>query len=110
MDHKLRVLVRLDVDRTAAVIAVNGCLTEINYRALLPIARRACALIGGLSVTVDLTGARHIEGNSIDSLERALSLMSASMGASGKIMVQAPSMLPVCPALTLSRQMQEVAA
>ncbi|GAB3552245.1 hypothetical protein GCM10027404_22510 [Arthrobacter tumbae] len=110
MNHKLRVLVRLDVDRTAAVLAVNGCFTEINYRALLPIARRACALIGGLSVTVDLTGARHIEGNAIGSLEQALNMMLAGMGTSGKIAVQAPPIPPVCPALALSQRAQEVAA
>lgn len=110
MDHKLRVIVRLNVDRPAAVLTVNGCLTEANYRALLPIARRACALIDGLSVTVDLTGARHIEGNSIHSLEQALNLLSSSMGTRGKITVQAPATLPTCPALSLSHQAQEVAA
>ncbi|GAB3553517.1 hypothetical protein GCM10027404_26160 [Arthrobacter tumbae] len=110
MDHKLRVLVRLDVDRTAAVLAVNGCLTETNYFALLPIARRAHSLIRGLSVTVDLTGARHIDANSIDLLERALTAVPAHTAPSDAFRVQIPAALPECPALFYSSQVEEVAA
>lgn len=47
MDHKLRVLVGLDIDSTTAVLEVIRCLTESNCLALVPIIRRTAALVDG---------------------------------------------------------------
>lgn len=68
MDHKLRVLVRLDIDRNSAVLAINGCLTSESYRALLPIIRRASALMNGLAVVVDLSNAMHVDRAAAEAL------------------------------------------
>ncbi|GAB3537111.1 hypothetical protein GCM10027403_20200 [Arthrobacter tecti] len=110
MNHKLRVLVRLDIDCTAAVVAVTGCLTEINYLALLPIVRRANALINGLAVTVDLTGAKHVDDNSPALLRHALTEMQLAEDEAKSISIATRPDLPVCPARARTQQQQEVAA
>lgn len=61
MEHKLRILVRLDMDRCSAVLVVDGCLTMDSYGALLPVVRRVSALVDGLNIVVDLRDATHID-------------------------------------------------
>jgi hypothetical protein len=60
VDHKIRVLVRLDVDTTSAYLEVAGCLTPLSCQALFPILDRVSGLLPNLYVTVDLHGAAHI--------------------------------------------------
>ncbi|MCZ2404621.1 hypothetical protein IV498_15900 [Paenarthrobacter sp. Z7-10] len=98
MDHKLHVLVRLDVDSTAAVLEVSGCLTESNCPALLPIIRRAAVLVEGLCVKVDLQQAKHIDLAGL----RALQLLSTgrqpkAAGGDVSFTITSPAVLPACP-------------
>ncbi|MCC3267216.1 hypothetical protein [Arthrobacter gengyunqii] len=92
MDHKLRVLVRLDADPADAVLHVSGCLTADSCRALPPLVREAAALVDGNRITVDLTKARHIEREAVAFLRSG-----TDFGKSG-LMVKCPDPLPQCPA------------
>lgn len=78
MDHKLRVLVRLDLDRSAAVLEVSGCLTAETCDALVSVIRRTGTLIegvgvvGGMVTVVDLRDADHIDSQALKELHRAI--------------------------------------
>ncbi|WP_200947917.1 hypothetical protein [Arthrobacter sp. Soil763] len=61
MNHKLRVLVRVDIDPGHVILEVSGCLTQANYPALLHIMRRASRLSAGSDVCIDLHGASHLD-------------------------------------------------
>lgn len=104
MDHELRVLVRLDIDATSAVLEVNGCLTEKSCQALLPVIRRAGSLIPGLDVIVDLSHARYIEASALDILHQlnpapgAVIPRAAIDGRQTFVHITAPAVLPICPA------------
>lgn len=108
MEHKLQVLVRRDIDRTGAVLQVNGCLTDSSYEALFPLIRRARSLAGGLTVVVDLSGAKHID---VDALH-FLDVFTANENAAGsrRISVRAPRVIPRCPALKRSTPIFEQVA
>lgn len=95
MDHKLRVLVRLDIDRNSAVLAVNGCLTCESYRALVPVIRRTSALINGLDVLIDLCNAIHIDGAAADALKESINADYLHHDV-GIVSVQLPDVYPVC--------------
>jgi hypothetical protein len=105
VDHKIRVLVRLDVDTTSAHLEVAGCLTPLSCQALFPILDRVRGLTPDLCITVDLNGASHIE-------DAAMALLQATTGAvlytaarpggsaslvPGKVRILAPSEWPSCP-------------
>lgn len=96
MDHKLRVLIRIDIDQTSAVLVVHGCLTETNYQALLVLARRAQSLTVGLAVAVDLTGAKHVDAFAVDQLRHGIPADASQRH--GYIDVMAPIVLPQCVA------------
>ncbi|MGO4192383.1 hypothetical protein AB4Y67_12010 [Arthrobacter sp. YAF17] len=61
MNHKLRVLVRVDVDPGHVTLEVTGCLTQSDFPALLHIMRRAGRLGAGADVVIDLHGASHLD-------------------------------------------------
>lgn len=61
MNHKLRVLVRVDIDPGHVILEVSGCLTQANYPALLHIMRRASRLAAGSDVCIDLHSASHLD-------------------------------------------------
>ena len=61
MNHKLRVLVRVDVDPGRVTLEVAGCLTQANYPVLLHIMRRARRLSPKQDITVDLHSASHLD-------------------------------------------------
>lgn len=61
VNHKLRVLVRVDVDPGQVTLEVTGCLTQASYPALLHIVRRASRLAAGADVCIDLHGASHLD-------------------------------------------------
>lgn len=71
MDHKLSVTVQVDLDGRTIRILATGCLTEASQRALHPLIRRARDLTSGVHVTVDLTGARHVEAVGVNLLRWA---------------------------------------
>ena len=54
MNHKLRVLVRVDADPGHVTLEVAGCLTRASYPALLHIMRRASRLAAGSDTSIDL--------------------------------------------------------
>lgn len=61
MNHKLRVLVRVDVDPGLVTLEVTGCLTQSEFPSLLHIMRRAGRLGAGTDVLVDLHGSSHLD-------------------------------------------------
>lgn len=61
MNHKLRVLVRVDSDPGRVTLEVTGCLTQANYPVLLHIMRRGRRLSPEQNITVDLHSASHLD-------------------------------------------------
>ncbi|WP_155852634.1 hypothetical protein [Arthrobacter sp. H14] len=110
MDHKLRVLVRLDIDSTSAVVNVTGCLTGNNCKALFPVIRRAGAFAGGLAVAVDLSEAEHIDGPGLERLRQFCTGELNGEPAPEEVAVIAPAGLPQCPALMIGDPAMGVAA
>ncbi len=72
MDHKLSVLVQIDLDGAYVRLIVTGCLTEANQHVLYPLVRRARTLIPPVTVSVDLAAAGHVEPNALDLLRWAI--------------------------------------
>ena len=72
MDHKLSVLVQVDVDGRYVRLLVTGCLTETNQHALYPLIRRARMLIPPVTVSIDLATAEHVEAVAVDLLRWAI--------------------------------------
>lgn len=72
MDHKLSVTVQVDLDGKNVRIIATGCLTRASQRALQALIGRAHTLTSGIHVTVDLTGAHHVEAAGVDLLRQAL--------------------------------------
>lgn len=72
VDHKLSVLVQMDLENRSVRLVVTGCVTEANQHVLYPLVRRARTLIPPVSVSVDLTAARHVEAIAVDLLRWAI--------------------------------------
>ncbi|WP_298584843.1 hypothetical protein [uncultured Kocuria sp.] len=89
MDHKLSVLVQVDLDGAYVRLVVTGCLTGANHHVLYPLVRRARTLIPPVTVTVDLTTAGHVEEGAVDLLRWALEHDGPTPGA-GPAKVLAP--------------------
>ncbi len=98
MNHKLRVLIRLDIDRTSATLSVTGCLTESSAPALFPLIRRAGAMIKGPKIIVELDQAKHVDQAGIDLLKKFAADPTLSRCAHA-INISVPAALPLCPAL-----------
>jgi hypothetical protein len=54
MRSKLKFLIHLDVDMSAARIQVRGRVTERNLGAVYAVARRTSTIVSGLAVVLDL--------------------------------------------------------
>lgn len=93
MDHKLSVLVQIDLQGAYVRLVVTGCLTEANQHALHPVIALARTLIPAVSVTVDLSGASHVEAGAVDLLRWAVTHHETSDGT-GPVEVLAPIHLP----------------
>ena len=72
VDHKLSVLVQIDLDDRGVRLVVTGCLTERNHHVLHPLIRRARTLAPPVTVTVDLTRTEHVEAIAVDLLRWAI--------------------------------------
>jgi hypothetical protein len=59
MEHILRVLVRIDTNRSSACIELRGCLVPENCPDLLDILQHTATL--GAHVVINLTKATHLE-------------------------------------------------
>lgn len=82
MDHKLSVLVQIDLDGAYVRLAVTGCLTEANQHVLYPLIHRARTLIPPVTVSVELTAAAHVEAAAVDLLRWAIDHDETPDGAS----------------------------
>jgi len=115
VDHKLRALVRLDMDCASAAIKITGCLTDDSCKALFPLIRRLQGSSPHLTVTVDLTDATHIESRGLEMLQlfRQGEPVDTAMHDEpfiGALHMMVPENLPQCPASTVRQRVSGVAA
>ncbi|MFI7494747.1 hypothetical protein ACH9D2_08505 [Kocuria sp. M4R2S49] len=95
MDHRLSVLVQVDLGGAYVRLAVTGCLTEANQHVLYPLVRRARTLIPPVTVSVDLTAADHVEAIAVDLLRWAVDHDGTMGGAgAGAVELVVPDDLP----------------
>lgn len=97
MNHKLRVLVRVDVDPGQVTLEVTGCLTQPDFPALMHFIRSAGRFAPGTGVSVDLYGASHLDPEILLQL-RELADSSPGQGGTGDLRVALlePADLPFC--------------
>ncbi|MDP9981172.1 hypothetical protein J2W14_000548 [Pseudarthrobacter oxydans] len=108
MNHKLRVLVRVDVDPGLVTLEVTGCLTQSDFPSLLHIMRRAGRLGAGTDVLVDLHGSSHLDPEILLQL-RSIADTGVSAGPGGvargvtaaeeqpfRVTLAEPADLPIC--------------
>ncbi|GGG71143.1 hypothetical protein GCM10011374_39760 [Kocuria dechangensis] len=93
MDHKLSVLVQVDLHGTYVRLVVTGCVTETNQHALHPLIVRAQTLIPSGMVTVDLTCAEHVEAAAVEQLRAAVD-HDQTLSRCGLVEVLSPARLP----------------
>ncbi|WP_043445834.1 hypothetical protein [Arthrobacter sp. L77] len=100
MSHKLRITINLDLDLRQARMEVNGCLTEENCQALLPIIRRCFRILRDPRVVIDTSKAQHIDTEGIDALRRLGigQVDHTAFDLPGSCSLVVPDDLPVCPA------------
>ena len=109
VNHKLRVLVRVDVDPGHVTLEVTGCLTQSDFPSLLHIMRRAGRLGAGTDVLVDLHGSSHLDPEILLQLRSIADGSGAAAGsgagtpagtAAGKepfrVTLAEPADLPIC--------------
>ncbi|MCU1562752.1 MAG: hypothetical protein JWN05_1131 [Arthrobacter sp.] len=104
MNHKLRVLVRVEADPGRVTLEVTGCLTRPDSPALLHIMRRAGRLGAGADVTLNLHGASHLDPEVLLELRRMAAagpLAGPDAWATGgawpfSFTLDEPAELPIC--------------
>jgi len=111
VNHKLRVLVRVDVDPGHVTLEVTGCLSQANYPDLLHMMRRASRLAPGSDVNIDLLGATHLDPEILLYLRQLAAAQDPAAGqdpaAPGagvaaaategfRVILQEPAELPIC--------------
>lgn len=96
MDHKLSVLIQIDLNGAYVRLVVTGCLTEANQHVLHPLIRRARTLTPSVHVEVDLTSLRHLEPTAVTLLRSAVDHDGSSAGF-GRVRVSAPDGLRAHP-------------
>ncbi|KQR80368.1 hypothetical protein ASF98_18520 [Arthrobacter sp. Leaf337] len=67
MTDKLKVLVRVDLDRAQAQVAAQGHVTVESVRGLYAVMKRANTLMADLTLEIDMTGAR-VEPDAVEQL------------------------------------------
>lgn len=93
MDHHAAVLVQVDHLSASVRLVVSGCLTERNQQAVRPLVVRARTLIPPATVTVDLTGADHVEAAAVDLLRWTFD-EDAMLERNGLVELLVPDPLP----------------
>lgn len=105
MNHKLRVLVRVDVEPAQVAIEVTGCVTPSDSETLHHIVQRAGRVAPEADVILDLRGASHLDPEVLLDLRRtaAAGLRTGAdpAGISGedghvRLALEEPADLPVC--------------
>lgn len=81
MHPRLRALVRVDLPGNSVAIDVRGSFTTTNYRGLLPLIRRAHALPGHPTVTVNLTRAPFTDPKAFELLMQACAALPSDADA-----------------------------
>jgi hypothetical protein len=97
MNHKLRVLVRVDADPALVTVEVGGCLTQADFPALTHIIRRAARIRAESAVSIDLHGASHLDPEVLLQLR---TLAGPGTGPDGtgpfRMTLREPADLPIC--------------
>jgi hypothetical protein len=70
LNHKLRVLVRVDLDPGHVTLEVSGCLTPTNFPVLLHLLLRAQKLATCATITVDFRDASHLDESVLSYLQQ----------------------------------------
>jgi hypothetical protein len=104
MNHKLRVLVRMDVDPAHVTLEITGCVTQSDSAALMHIVRRACRLEAGAEVVIDLHGASHLDPEVLLDLRRLVDSKPLPIADAGdaapavpfRLVLDEPTVLPIC--------------
>ncbi|WP_309072610.1 hypothetical protein [Arthrobacter sp.] len=105
MAHKLRPVLRVDVEMRSAVIELHGCLTVPATAALLKILARGRSLNRNLELSLDLRRALHIEPGSLANLQLPslaadalpFHALTADLDPLGPVHVLLPPVWPTCP-------------
>jgi hypothetical protein len=69
VNHKLRVVVRVDLDPVRVTLEIGGCLTQTNFPVLLHLLLRAQRLATSPSITLDFRDASHLEPSVLSYLQ-----------------------------------------
>lgn len=69
MTEKIRLLVKMDIDGAQVRITAHGHLTTRSLHALYVVVRRANALMHGLALEIDVTGA-NVDPAAMEALRR----------------------------------------
>jgi hypothetical protein len=96
LNHKLRVLVRVDVDPGRVTLEVAGCLTQSNYPVLLHIMRRGRRLSPEQDITVDLHNASHLDPEVLMYLRHIADHQAAGGADAFRLTLAEPAELPIC--------------
>lgn len=98
MNHKLRVLVRMDVDPAHVTLEITGCVTQSDSATLMHIVRRACRLEAGAEVVIDLHGVSHLDPDVLLDLRRLVDSkpLPIADAAPFRLVLDEPAELPIC--------------
>ncbi|HJG90661.1 MAG TPA: TetR/AcrR family transcriptional regulator [Brachybacterium massiliense] len=102
MPHTLSVTVHVDLDLKEVQLAVAGCLTAETHPSLLPIVRQAQGLEPAPRITLDLTGAGHIDLDGLVPLRHALE--REALPGTETLSYRLPDPLPVCRRTVAARR------
>lgn len=97
MNHKLRVLVRVDLDPGQVTLEISGCLTPANFPVLLHLLLRAQKLATCPRITLDFGEASHVDASVLSYLEQYALPLDLDLGER----VDVPSELGVAAASAL---------
>lgn len=107
MDHKLRLVLRLDADLQSAVFDLRGCLTVPAVAVLRRLFLNSRALNDQLTLSLDLRAARHIEPAALAALNLdpfppvsatgADPVVHTTLDRVGPLKVLFPPVWPICP-------------
>ena len=70
MNHKLRVLIRVDLEPGQVTLEISGCLTPANFPVLLHLLLRAQKLATCPRITLDFRDASHLDASVLSYLEQ----------------------------------------
>lgn len=95
MNHDLAVAVRWGAAESGIRLLVTGCLTAESQRSLHPLIERLSRSHPFVQLTVDLTGADHIETAGYDLLSRAPVDRRGDVSTPAQLLL--PDVIPTCP-------------